>query len=93
MSEQVSDGYPMRFAPRDVKPRMPAEDRVIDIPQGSRCLDHLPAAPGVDVVIQLKRIQPYLDQEARSPFNDAIASGQLALIDPLPRSLAHRHSH
>ncbi len=47
-----------------------AEDRIIDIPRGSICLDHLPVPPEgyeinkVDMMIRLKRIQPHQDKEA-----------------------------
>lgn len=64
-----------------------AEDRIIDIPRGSICLDHLPVPPEgyaitkVDVVIRLKRIQPHEDKEAAAPSLEAATSALPVLVE------------
>lgn len=64
-----------------------AEDRIIDIPRGSICLDHLSVPPEgyaitkVDVVIRLKRIQPHEDKEAAAPSLEAATSALPVLVE------------
>lgn len=75
-----------------------AEDRIIDIPRGSICLDHLPVPPEgyeitkVDMVIRLKRIQPKQDKETVTPLDDGATPIQPTLVDTSQTPSSQPHS-